>query len=150
MRKDNFPAQNLRLGRRRSGNRTNVAQAGQRLARRYTGVTLVNGSGGAAPKLTVTYYRCANGNGQVDLQVPGPWVAARPEMTLTIGNGSVFGLAGVKGRAEGNVSLTRPLGNFNTVRGEQGTAKIAFDGKSFSWTAPSFDSVLQALAQCAA
>lgn len=71
-------------------------------------------------------------------------------MTLTIGNGSVSGLADVKGKAEGNVSLTRPLGNFNTVRGEQGTAKIAFDGKSFSWTAPSFDSVLQALAQCAA
>ncbi len=71
-------------------------------------------------------------------------------MMLTIGNGSVSGLADVKGRAEGAISLTRPLGNFNTVRGKQSTAKIAFDGKSFSWTAPSFDSVLQALAQCAA
>ncbi|WP_446653045.1 hypothetical protein [Blastomonas sp.] len=113
-----------------------------------TAVTLANSSGGAAPKLTMTYYRAANGNGQVELQIPSPWVADRPELTLAIGNSSVSGPVDLRGKAEGYVSFTRPRNAFNTVRAGQGTATISFDGKSFSWTAPSFDTVLQALEQC--
>lgn len=114
----------------------------------YTGVTLTNASGGAAPKLTVTYYRAANGNGQVELQIPGAWLAARPEMTLTIGGGSVSGLVDAKGKAGGFFSLTKPKSAFNTVRAEQGGATISVDGKSFSFATPSFDTVLQAVEQC--
>lgn len=114
----------------------------------YTGVMLTNASGGAAPKLTVTYYRSANGNGQVELQIPSPWVAVRPELTLTIGTSSVSGPVDLKGKAEGYVSFTRPRANFNTVRAQQGTATISFDDKSFSFATPSFDTVLQAVEQC--
>lgn len=114
----------------------------------YTGVALTNSTGGPAPKLTVTYYRSANGNGQIELQIPGGWAAARPEMTLTIGSGSVAGPVDLKGKAEGYVSLTRPRNAFNTVRAGQGTATISFDGNSFSFATPSFDTVLEALEQC--
>lgn len=113
-----------------------------------TGVTLTNSSGGAAPKLTVTYYRAANGNGQVELQIPSPWVAVRPELMLTIGTSSVSGPIDLKGKAEGYVSFTRPRNAFNTVRAQQGTATISFDDKTFSFATPSFDTVLQALEQC--
>lgn len=114
----------------------------------YTGVTLTNNSGGAAPKLTVTYYRSANGNGQVELQIPTGWVAVRPEMTLTIGTSSVSGPVDLKGKAEGYVSLTRSASAFNSVRAGQGSATISVDGKSFSFAAPSFGAVLQTLEQC--
>lgn len=114
----------------------------------YTGVTLTSSSGGTVPKLTVTYYRSANGSGQIELQIPGAWIAARPEMTLTIGNSSVSGQVDLKGKAGGYVSLTRPASTFGTVRAEQGGATISVDGKSFSFAAPSFGAVLQALEQC--
>lgn len=113
-----------------------------------TGVTLTNSAGGVAPKLTVTYYRSANGNGQVELQIASTWVAVRPELTLTIGTSSVSGPVDLKGKAEGYVSFTRPRNAFNTVRAGQGTATISFDGKSFSFATPSFDTVLQAVEQC--
>lgn len=113
-----------------------------------TAVTLTNNSGGAAPKLTVTYYRAANGNSQVELQVPSPWVAARPELTLTLGNSSVSGPVDLRGKADGYVYFTRPTNAFSKVRAGQGAATISFDGKSFSFATPSFDTVLQALEQC--
>lgn len=116
----------------------------------FTHVILTGGTGTTPPRLTVTVRRFASGNRSVELETLAIWGATRPVPTIAIGSESVSAPADFRGKSAGYVSLSKNASDFNRLRDQQGTATFSFDGKSYSWTTPSFGSILTTLERCAA
>lgn len=114
-----------------------------------TNATLSGSPANLPHKVTVTYTKVPGDSSLIEFQVSHVWTAARIEPVLTIGSASVSGIADMRGKANQYVSFYKPESAFNRILGEQGSATLSFDGKSYSWSTPTLSAMVNALRQCA-